>query len=71
MDAALERLDAGTYGVCELTGKLIPWERLEAVPWARFSLEAQKQIEQGASASPHRSAEGQSGKLRRQPMTDV
>jgi RNA polymerase-binding transcription factor DksA len=45
IDAALERIDNGTYGVCELTGQLIPWERLEAIPWTRFSREAQKQIE--------------------------
>jgi RNA polymerase-binding transcription factor DksA len=45
IDAALERIDNGRYGVCELTGQLIPWERLEAIPWTRFSLETQKQIE--------------------------
>jgi len=46
IDAALERIDDGTYGICELTGQLIPWKRLEAIPWTRFSLEAEKQIEQ-------------------------
>src|SRR6516225_7298583 len=45
IDAALGRIDDGTYGVCELTGQLIPWKRLEAIPWTRFSLEAEKQIE--------------------------
>ena len=45
IDAALERIDDGTYGVCELTGQLIPWKRLEAIPWTRFSLEGEKQIE--------------------------
>ena len=29
IDAALKRIEDGTYGVCELTGKAIPWERLE------------------------------------------
>ena len=43
IDVALERIDQGTYGVCELTGQLIPWKRLEAIPWTRFSLEAEKQ----------------------------
>ena len=51
VDAALERIDGGTYGVCELTGQLIPWERLEAIPWTRFSLEAEKQIER--DTRPH------------------
>jgi RNA polymerase-binding protein DksA len=45
IDAALERIDDGTYGVCELTGQLIPWKRLEAIPWTRYSLEAEKQFE--------------------------
>lgn len=34
IDAALERLDAGTYGVCQVCGRAIPDERLEAIPWA-------------------------------------
>jgi RNA polymerase-binding transcription factor DksA len=33
--AALERLDAGTYGLCEACGTAIPLERLEAMPHAR------------------------------------
>lgn len=48
IDAALKRLEDGTYGVCEMTGKLIPWDRLEAIPWTRFSLEAEKQLEEYA-----------------------
>ncbi|MBI5766473.1 MAG: DUF2934 domain-containing protein [Verrucomicrobia bacterium] len=35
IDAALERIANGTYGVCEVTGQLIPEARLRAVPWAR------------------------------------
>ncbi len=34
IDQALERIDAGTYGVCIRCGNPIPDERLEAVPWA-------------------------------------
>ncbi len=45
IDAALKRLEDGSYGVCELTGKPIPWERLEAIPWTRFSLDAENQLE--------------------------
>jgi RNA polymerase-binding transcription factor DksA len=33
---ALERLEAGTYGVCEGCGRTIPFERLEAIPQARL-----------------------------------
>ncbi len=36
IEHALERLDAGTYGSCEECGAAIPFERLEAVPAARF-----------------------------------
>lgn len=35
VESALERLDAGTYGCCELCGAALPIERLEAVPAAR------------------------------------
>lgn len=35
VDRALAKLDAGTYGLSEKTGAAIPFERLEAVPWAR------------------------------------
>ena len=47
VDAALQRIDDGTYGVCELTGRYIPWRRLEAIPWTRFSIEAETQLENG------------------------
>ena len=36
IDAALKRMEDGTYGICELTGKPIAWERLKAIPWTRF-----------------------------------
>jgi RNA polymerase-binding transcription factor DksA len=45
IEEAIKRIENGTYGVCELTGKPIPKGRLEAIPWARFSAEAQRQLE--------------------------
>jgi RNA polymerase-binding transcription factor DksA len=45
IEAALKRIEDGTYGICELTGKPIGWERLQAIPWTRFSLEAENQLE--------------------------
>jgi RNA polymerase-binding transcription factor DksA len=45
IDAALERIREGTYGMCELTGKTIPDERLRALPWTRFTREAAEQLE--------------------------
>jgi DnaK suppressor protein len=47
IEEALHRIDAGTYGICEGTGKPISKARLEAQPWARYSVEYAKQIEQG------------------------
>jgi RNA polymerase-binding transcription factor DksA len=37
--AALERLEAGTYGTCAVCGKTVPVERLEAVPWTRLCID--------------------------------
>ncbi len=45
IDDALVRIEKGTYGVCELTGKPIRAERLEELPWARYSIEAAREIE--------------------------
>ncbi len=45
IEEALKRIEKKTYGVCELTGKTIPKARLEAIPWARFTVEAQAQLE--------------------------
>ena len=45
IDEAIKRIEKGTYGICELTGKPIPKARLDAIPWARFTVEAQEQLE--------------------------
>src|SRR4249919_1120047 len=45
IDEALKRIEKNTYGVCELTAKPIPKARLDAIPWARFTVEAQAQLE--------------------------
>lgn len=45
IEEALKRIIKGTFGVCELTGKPIPKARLEAIPWTRFTVEAQAQLE--------------------------
>jgi RNA polymerase-binding transcription factor DksA len=43
LEAALMRIENKTYGVCRETGKLIPKERLKAVPHATLSVEAKNQ----------------------------
>jgi DnaK suppressor protein len=45
IDAALARIREGRYGVCLKTGRPIPEERLEAIPYALYTVEAQKQLE--------------------------
>jgi RNA polymerase-binding transcription factor DksA len=45
IDDALRRLYGGTYGICEASGKPISRARLEALPWARLSLEEQEKLE--------------------------
>ena len=45
IDDALERIAKGTYGICEATGQPINKARLEAKPWAKYSIEAARQME--------------------------
>jgi RNA polymerase-binding protein DksA len=47
IDAALLRIEERTYGVCMMTGKPIPKARLNAKPWARYTIDAARQIERG------------------------
>jgi DnaK suppressor protein len=39
IDMALQRIEEGTYGICEETGDVIEGPRLMAIPWTRLSLE--------------------------------
>ena len=53
IDEALARIAEGTYGICELSGEPIERERLKTIPWTRFSLAAQSQLEaRGLSNRP-------------------
>lgn len=45
IEEALKRIDAGTYGTCEISGKQIPHPRLEALPFARLTVECQAEFE--------------------------
>jgi RNA polymerase-binding transcription factor DksA len=57
---AMRRIESGSYGVCEVTGKPIPLARLRAIPWTRFTAEAELELERlGAVDKAHL------GKLRR------
>lgn len=45
IDEALGRIEAGSFGVCMLTGKPISKERLDELPWTRFTIEAARERE--------------------------
>jgi len=45
INEALTRIDAGTYGICEMSGETIFEERLEALPFTRFTVACQARIE--------------------------
>ena len=45
IDAALKKIEQGNYGSCEMSGKPIPHARLEALPFARYTVECQTELE--------------------------
>jgi DnaK suppressor protein len=45
IDAALARIEAGTYGVCINCGKPIAEERLAAIPWATYCIDCKRLLE--------------------------
>ena len=47
IERALMRIDNGTYGICEGTGEAIGRPRLEAIPYARYSITYQRKVEAG------------------------
>jgi len=61
IDAAIKRIKDGTYGICEVTQKPISKERLLAVPFTRYSAEAQKELEKNRYRA--RTASGLFGEL--------
>jgi RNA polymerase-binding transcription factor DksA len=54
IEEALKRIEKNTYGICELTGKPIPKTRLDAIPWTRFTVEAQSQLERDGALRQRR-----------------
>jgi DnaK suppressor protein len=47
IDHALSKIENGTYGICDITGKEIPKKRLDAIPYASMTVEAQQLLEKG------------------------
>src|SRR4249919_145114 len=54
IEEALKRIEKKTFGICELTSKTIPKARLEAIPWTRFTVEAQAQLERDGALRSRR-----------------
>lgn len=54
IEEALKRIERSTFGICELTGKTIPKARLEAIPWTRFTVQAQAQLERDGALRQRR-----------------
>lgn len=50
IDRALEKIEEGTYGICDITGDEIPIKRLEAIPYANMTVAAQEKFEKGQIA---------------------
>ena len=69
IEEALKRIERKTYGICELTGKPIPKVRLEAIPWTRFTVEAQAQLERDGALRQRRL--GQLGSIDNASLTEV
>lgn len=46
IDAALRKIDEGTFGICEMTQEPISRKRLKAMPYARYSIKAQEELEE-------------------------
>ena len=51
INEALKRILSRSYGVCEETGRAIPSARLKAIPWTRFTREAEERLEQDGVAT--------------------
>ncbi len=49
VDQAINRIQDGSYGICEITGEPIAAERLKAIPWTRFSTSAEHELERNGS----------------------
>jgi len=47
IDSAIRRLEDGTYGICEISGEVINIERLQALPYVRYTIKTQTELEKG------------------------
>jgi len=57
IDEALDRIEKGTYGICLGSGSPISRNRLQAIPWTKYSIEYATQLEKGMARSGHAQAQ--------------
>ena len=69
IEEALNRIKNGTYGTCQATGQPIEPERLSAIPWTRFSAEAEKQLENEGQI--HRTRLGEREEVPKETATEA
>jgi len=50
IDQALDRLEKGEYGLCQVCHREIGKKRLQIIPWTPYCIDCQEKIERGASA---------------------
>ena len=61
VEAALRRIDDKTYGICEESDEPIPLGRLRLQPSARYTVEAQEELEEEAAREEREGRESESG----------
>lgn len=47
IERALEKIEEGNYGICDVSGEEIPLARLEAIPYASMTVKSQEKFEKG------------------------
>ncbi len=47
IERALDKIEEGTYGICDLSGEEIPMARLDALPYASMTVKSQEKFEKG------------------------
>ena len=52
VDEALDRIEAGDYGVCQRCEEAIPAKRLDAVPWAKYCVRCQERVGEASREDP-------------------
>ena len=61
IEQAISRCEGGVYGICEMSGEKIPNERLEAIPFARYTVQCQAEWEKNNNGGRHNGGKSEFG----------